>query len=80
MEGLSQCDVAPVLVYIAQHDKWIDLVRHGYGPVGEWSDDKAWSIPQVLVGILEFCITNVTKAVSLVFIPPAHTEKQEPFT
>ena len=44
--------------------------RSGSLPVGEWGDDKAWGVPKVLIRIPKLCITDVYKAVTLIFIPP----------
>ncbi len=40
-------------------------------PVGEGRNHQPRSVPQVLVGILELCITDVGKAVFVLLVPPA---------
>ena len=39
-------------------------------PISEGCDDQSWSVTKVLITILELSITDVSKAMTLAFIPP----------
>ena len=50
-----------------------------YLPVSKWCDNQPWCVAKILVGVHKLCITDVSKAVLLLFIPSLIREnKRDP--